>query len=149
MVQRMNCTQSSPHLAFGNLQVVTSLKILPILRRLAKSSSEEQGKFGGDRPSAVYNVRHPHGRNPDCAGEFGLRRAKIFQHLLKKFPGMNRRTVFYFHHYSASVVIDDLDIENITAFESKTNSPLFVDADAPFAFFVASQSFQAIRWWRA
>jgi len=42
------------------------------------------------------------------------------------------------------VVIDDFDVEGVTAFESKTNSPLFVDADAPLALPVAFQRFQAI-----
>ena len=42
------------------------------------------------------------------------------------------------------MVIDNFNIEGITAFESKTYSPLIVDADAPLALSVAFQRFQTI-----
>jgi hypothetical protein len=42
------------------------------------------------------------------------------------------------------VVVDDLDIEGVAAFETKAQSPLLVDADAPLAGSIAFQGFEAI-----
>jgi len=42
------------------------------------------------------------------------------------------------------MVIDDLDVEGMTAIETKTQPPLIVDADAPPACPIALQRFEAV-----
>ncbi len=43
-----------------------------------------------------------------------------------------------------SVIVDDLDVENIALLPAKTNAPLIVDPNAVLAFAAAPQSFQPI-----
>lgn len=42
------------------------------------------------------------------------------------------------------MVIDNFDIEGVAVLEAETHAPLVVDADAPHAFSVALQFFQAV-----
>ena len=43
------------------------------------------------------------------------------------------------------MVIDNLHIEGVTAFESKTYAPLIIDSNAPLPFAIMLQWLQAIR----
>ena len=49
-----------------------------------------------------------------------------------------------FTHFRSSMVVYDLDLEGITACETKAYTPPIIDADAPITFAVAAQSFQSI-----
>lgn len=42
------------------------------------------------------------------------------------------------------MIIDDFNIIGVTAFPSKTNTPLVVDADAPLTGSIAAQLFQPV-----
>ena len=42
------------------------------------------------------------------------------------------------------MVIDDLDVKNIPIFESKTESPLVVNANAPLTFTIATQCLKSV-----
>jgi hypothetical protein len=47
------------------------------------------------------------------------------------------------------VVIDNLDIEGMSALEPETNSPLAIDANAPLPSTITRELFQLIGWWQA
>src|SRR5688572_20828029 len=69
----------------SDLEVVGGLQIEPILRRLAKRPTEEQGQLRADQARTLHNVRDAHRRYTNSTGELGLRDTSIFQNFLEKF----------------------------------------------------------------
>jgi hypothetical protein len=47
------------------------------------------------------------------------------------------------------MIIHYLNIESITVFETETQTPLIIYADAPLPLAVSVQSFQPVIWWNA
>jgi hypothetical protein len=47
------------------------------------------------------------------------------------------------------MVIGDANVAGVSGFPTEDNTPLLVDADAPKAFEVSREGFEAVGWWEA
>jgi hypothetical protein len=89
-----------------------------------------------------------HWRNPDGASETRLGNASFLEDLAKENARMDGGKPALDHACLQSVVIDDRDVKGVTDRETKTHSPLVVDADAPLSLAVTPQRFKPIGGWR-
>lgn len=63
MCQRSNAAQLFTDGRLSRVQIISRLKIKPVLRRLIERATEEQGKFGHNWTRMIDDMRHPHGRD--------------------------------------------------------------------------------------
>jgi hypothetical protein len=140
--------QASRKLAFGDLEIVVGLQVQPELRTLTEGATETQSKFSGDGTLLANDVRDTHRRNADGARKSRLAHAPIVQDFFQKLAWMYGRHAVLGggdgHDSDSSMVVDDLDLEGMTVFKTKTQPPLVVDADAPLACAVTAQGFEVI-----
>jgi hypothetical protein len=130
---------------FSHLEVIGSLKVNPILRRLPKYLPEKQGHFSSNGTRSFYDMGYSHRGDSDSPGKLGLGNPQFVKNFFKKHPRMNRGKVVFGNHGLASLmVIDNFDIVSLSAFKSETYAPLIVDADAPLSGPVSGQRFQAV-----
>lgn len=76
---------------FRYFQIITSLQVQPILRRLPQSAAKPQSQFCCDRASAFEHMRHAHRRNANRISKGGLSQIQVFEYFMQKFAWMNRR----------------------------------------------------------
>lgn len=72
-------------------QIITSLQIQPILRRLSQSAAKPQSQFRCDRARAFEHMRHAHRRNANRVSEGGLGQIQVFEYFMQTTARMNRR----------------------------------------------------------
>ena len=131
--------------AIKHFQVIAGLEIHPVLRRLAENPADEAGNFSCNRAFPVDDVRYTHTGYANPASQFGLGHARFIKHFGQIFAGMNSgQTIFGNHCLLLSVVIHNFDIIGVAVFKPETDTPLFIDTDAPLPNPVTVQLFELI-----
>src|SRR6185295_9409333 len=120
----MDGEQTWPDTGFRGFQVVIGLEVEPVLRRLVKSPSEQQGQLSRHRTRPLDHMRNPHRRHPEGARERRLGYAQLRQRFRQEGARMNGWQAFLGHGAVSSVVIHDLYVEYIAVLEPEAQAPL-------------------------
>ena len=147
--------------SFSFLQIIQGLEVEPVLWSLPKNPPKPQSQFRRNGTSPIDHMGDAHGRDPGSFCKFDLGDLMFFQNLSQEDSRVKqggflacrniRKIRFYqvipknFHEYSSLMIINDFHVFGVSVFEAKTETPLFVDPEAPLTFSVSLEGFQAIR----
>ncbi len=129
------------------VQVVSCLYVHPQPRRSPQHVSQVQSRFCSDSSLSANKLIQPCARPADLFCKRSLSHThgleKLFQ---KNFTRMKRIFRLFTHVKSQSMIVDDLNVQGLSALPTKHNAPLIVYPDRMKPFLIALKRLQPIPW---